>query len=178
MPRKSEWLHRVTEIVQEVKALEAPIVDRAAVEQLFRLRRRQAIELMHGFGGYQVGRAFVLDRLELVRLLETLGNGEEFERERRRKDRITNKLEEARRQRASQQVRIPITPEIVSQQVDELPDAIRFGASAVTIQFESVEDLLVHLVELSQAAANDYGRFQRMVERSALGGGTAGDSSG
>jgi hypothetical protein len=169
---------RVTEICQEARALEVPIIDRATVEQVFRLRRRQAIELMHRFGGYQIGRAFVLDRLQLVRSLECLQNGAEFEQERRRKDRIASQLDEARRQRAATRVRIPVTPEMLSQHVEGLPDAIRFGTGVMTIQFGSVEDLLVHLVELSQAAANDFERFQQMVVRLALSDIPAADNTG
>ena len=113
-----------------------------------------------------------------MRSLEELQNEPEFKGEIRRKERITNQLDEARRQRASTQVQIPVTAEILNQHVDRLPESIRFGASVVTIQFYSVEDLLVHLVELSQAAANDFARFRRMVEQLALRGGAAGGSSG
>ena len=45
--------------------MEPPVVDRGACEKLFGVGRRQAIELMHGFGGYRSGNAVLLDRAAL-----------------------------------------------------------------------------------------------------------------
>jgi hypothetical protein len=47
-------------------------VDRAVIEQIFGLKRRQAIELLHQFGGYQAGRTFLLDRVRLLEALRSL----------------------------------------------------------------------------------------------------------
>ena len=56
MPAKPVWLLRVPEIIEEVRCLEAPVVDRAMLEPMFSVRRRQAIDLMQRVGGYQCGR--------------------------------------------------------------------------------------------------------------------------
>jgi hypothetical protein len=65
---KAEWLLRVPEIRAELAAIETPVVDRSMVEQLFRLKRRRSIELMHQLGGFQSGRTFLIDRLQLLQL--------------------------------------------------------------------------------------------------------------
>ena len=41
MPAKAQWLLRVPEILEELRALDVPVVDRAVCERLFRLRRRR-----------------------------------------------------------------------------------------------------------------------------------------
>jgi len=55
------WLLQIPEIVSLLETFDVPVVDRAIVERLFGLQRRQAIELLHRFGGYQ-GRADLLGR--------------------------------------------------------------------------------------------------------------------
>ena len=59
MPAPSQWLPLLPEIIGELKVLTAPVVDRALVEKLFALKRRQAIGLCHRFGGFQAGRTFL-----------------------------------------------------------------------------------------------------------------------
>jgi len=62
MPAKALWLLQIPEIVSLLETFDVPVVDRAIIERLFGLRRRQAIELLHRFGGYQAGRTFLVDR--------------------------------------------------------------------------------------------------------------------
>jgi hypothetical protein len=69
---KTEWLLRVPQIREDLAAIETPVVDRSMVEQLFRLKRRRSIELMHQLGGFQSGRTFLIDRLQLLQKLFVL----------------------------------------------------------------------------------------------------------
>ena len=58
MPNKPSWLLRVNEILEDLGGAEMaahPFLTRGAVEKLFGLKRRQAIELMHSVGGYSFG---------------------------------------------------------------------------------------------------------------------------
>ena len=58
MPTKKTWLLRLTEIREELTAMQVPVVDRAIFERLFGVRRRRAIQLLHFFGSSEeiVGR--------------------------------------------------------------------------------------------------------------------------
>ena len=94
MAARRLWLVRVPEIRQDVQALEVPVVDRVLFEKLFHVRRRRALELMHVFGGYQTGQAFLIDRAELVRQLEALEAGTEFAMEQGRRRRLLDSLRE------------------------------------------------------------------------------------
>ena len=97
-----------------------PVVDRAIIERLFGLRRRRAIELLHRFGGYQAGRTFLIDRRLLIEHLRRLAEGEEFQRESRRKERLDHAVDQLRRQQAAARVRIPVEPDVFSRKMADL----------------------------------------------------------
>jgi hypothetical protein len=100
MPMKKTWLLRLSEIREELTAVEVPVIDRAMCERVFGVRRRRALQLMHSFGGWQSGQAYLVDRLALLRQLEGVQDGEEFVGEQRRRQRLTETLEQTRRRRA------------------------------------------------------------------------------
>jgi hypothetical protein len=72
MPAKPSWFTRIPDILDELKLLDTPVVDRHICELLFGVRRRRAVELMQRFGGYRTGNTIVLDRAELIHSLERL----------------------------------------------------------------------------------------------------------
>jgi hypothetical protein len=64
VPAKARWLLQIPVILEQLRTLDAPVADRAMCEQIFGVRRRRAIELMHCFGGYQAGNTVLLDRMD------------------------------------------------------------------------------------------------------------------
>src|SRR6185369_1488001 len=114
MPAKALWLLQIPEIVSLLETFDVPVVDRAIVERLFGLRRRRAIELLHRFGGYQTGRTFLVDRGRLIDHLRRLADGEEFQRESRRKERLDHIVVQLRRQQSAARVKIPVQSDVFS----------------------------------------------------------------
>ena len=171
MPAKAQWLLRVPEILAELSALDVPVVDRAVCERLFRLRRRRAIDLIRCFGGYQLGRTFLVDRPMLIAQLERIRDSPDFEMEFRRKERLTERLDAIRRLQAGARVAISIEPETLSQRLPDLPEGVGLSPGALHIQFQSSEELLSKLFALAQAIANDYEAFEKRTARGPLGGG-------
>ena len=161
MPAKAQWLLRVPEILQELAALDAPVVDRAVCERLFRLRRRRAIDLMRCFGGYQTGRTFLIDRPKLIAQLEQLRDSPIFKMEWQRKERLSERLEAIRRLQTGARVAIPVAEEVLSQRLPDLPAGVGLSPGALHIQFQSSEELLSKLFALAQAIANDYEAFEK-----------------
>jgi hypothetical protein len=161
MPAKAQWLLRVPEILEELRALDVPVVDRAVCERLFRLRRRRAIDLLRGFGGYQAGRTFLIDRPKLVAQLEQIRDSSDFKMEWRRKERLADRLEAMRRLQAGARVAIPVEAEAMSQRWPELPAGVGLSPGVLHIQFQSSEELLSKLFALAQAIANDYEGFEK-----------------
>jgi hypothetical protein len=164
MPAKALWLLHIPEIVSQLEALDLPVVDRSIIERLFGLRRRQAIELLHRFGGYQTGRTFLVDRRLLIDHLGRLADGEEFQRESRRQERLDHAVDELRRQQTAVRVRIPVRPDVFSRKLADLPPGVALEAGHLHIAFSGTEDLLRKLFELSQAASNDFDRFREVAE--------------
>lgn len=164
---KVEWLLRVPQIREELAALETPVVNRAVIERVFRLKRRRSIELMHSFGGFQSGRTFLIDRQQLLRKLEEIEASDEFERAFCRRERLSETLEKLRRQRVAERVVIPVSREIFEHKLAGLPAGIELKPGVLTVEYAKAVDLLQKLFTLVQAIANDFERFE------SLGGQTA-----
>jgi len=165
MPAKATWLLEVPEILEELGAMKAPFLDRTAVEQLFGVRRRRAIQLMGAFGGgYLVGKTFLISRRQLIASLEAVARGEEFLFESRRRERLVHDLEKTRKEIRGRRVKVQASAETREMGVGDLPAGIHLRPGELRIEFFGTEDLLRHLFELSQAIVNDYPRFQGLVE--------------
>jgi hypothetical protein len=128
------------------------------------LRRRQAIALLHRFGGYQAGRTFLVDRRLLIEHLRRLADGEEFQWENRRKERLGDAIDRLRRYQTAACVRIPVQSEVFSRKLADLSPGVALEAGHLHIAFSGTEDLLGKLFELSQAASNDFDRFRAAAE--------------
>lgn len=160
MPAKPQWLLNIPAILEELQLLDVPVVDRSVCERLFGVRRRRAVDLMRRFGGYQSGNTILLDRLDLIRVLEALEAGAEFGREQQRKARLAESLNRLSRYRAAASVRIPVAPV----EAAALPNGVAFAGGRMTVEFAGAEDLLGKLYALAQAAARDFQAFRAAVE--------------
>lgn len=155
LPAQPAWLLRLPEIREAVARLSAPVLDRAAVEELFGIRRRRAIELMHRFGGYQAGRTFLVDRLALLRQLDALLDGDDF------------RVERARRRRLAEDLQSRAIPIPRPRSGPDLPGGVRLRPGELRIEFRGTEELLQRLFELALAIRNDYDRFDAIASSDA-----------
>jgi len=164
MSMRKTWLLRVPEIRGELGGMEVPVIDRAVFERLFGVRRRRAIQLMHFFGGYQAGRTFLLDRVQLMGQIEPIQAGAEFVLEARRKQRLTEALETVRRHRAAARVVLPVEAAALNGRLGDLPDGVQLEPGSLHVEFRKAEELLTKLFQLSKAAANDFEAFRNAAE--------------
>ena len=148
MPARKSWLLRVSEIREELMAIEAPVIDRAVLERLFGVRRRRAIQLMAFFGGFQTGRTFLIDRLDLIRQLEPIEAGAEFALEAQRKQRLTEALEQLRKLRVAASVTIPLQRKPCEHPSDLL-EGVQLQPGSLRVDFRKAEELLAKLFALS-----------------------------
>jgi hypothetical protein len=114
---------------------------------------------MYRFGGFQSGKTFLIDRLQLIEQLERVSRGDEVSFERDRRTRLVGQLTEARRLASGRHVRSDTADDVRDRVLKDLSDGIHLKWE-LRIEFEGAEDLLRHLYELSQAIVNDYERFQ------------------
>ena len=165
MPAKPRWLLHIPEIIDQLRALDVPIVDRAMCERLFGLRRRRTIELIQHFGGYRSANSLLVDRLALIEQLETIKASPEVAAERQRKERLEQRLVALSRYRRATQVRIPVTPAAERSRLPELPAGVALETGRLLVEFSRTEDLLQRLYAVAQAAANDFEAFEQTVDR-------------
>jgi hypothetical protein len=150
--------------LEERRAFIAPVIDRATLERVLHIERRTAIRLMHLFEGYQAGKTFLIDRLQLIEQLEQLARGEGFAIECDRRARLADELEKTRRLAPGRKIRIDTPADVRDRVLADLPAGIHLKPGELRIEFFGAEDLLRHLFELSQAMVNDFERFQAAVE--------------
>lgn len=163
LPAQPAWLLRLPAIRAAISAVAAPVLDRSAIEAIFGVRRRRAIELLHRFGGYQAGKTFLIERASLLRQLETIESSGEFRQERTRRRRVSEDLERAKAALRARAVAIP-----VPQQTAGLPNGAELRPGELRIHFSGTEDLLRQLLELAMVIQDDVERFDEMCR---IGGG-------
>lgn len=164
MPKSPSWYVRLPEILAVLRRPDAPrILDRAAIEVLFDVRRRQAIRILGTANGYQVGKTFVIERAALLRFLEGLEQVGAPRQARARTLRVANALTEARNHVQAQQVEIRPAPEVLNSRTVQMPAAVELVAPGkLQISYDRVEDLLARIVELVSSAAADFAAFRRI----------------
>ena len=175
MPAKPRWWRHIAEIRRMLEDARLPVIDRASVERLFGLERRQAIELMHRFGGYQAGRTFLIGREQLIEELDAISATGEYQVEAARRERLVASVDAARRTRQTEAVRIPVAREVFDCRINCLGPGVQLRAGQLTIEFAGPEDLLRKLFGLAQAVANDYTAFEEAATGTS---GAAGSQTG
>ena len=145
-----------------------PVVDRAVIQKLFGLGRRQAIELMHRFGGYQAGKTFLIGREQLIVQLDAICAGDDYIRENARREKLTNSIEEFRRTHQAEAVHIPVAPDVFDVNMESLGPGVQLQAGKLQIEFTDPLDLLGKLFRLAQAVTNDYTGFERSIARKCI----------
>lgn len=166
MPAKPSWYPRLAEIIDQIRQLPAPVVDRATVERLFGVRRRRANQIISRMGGYEIGRTALVEKGPLLARLEAIAGGEEFHYEERRRARVHEKLDEARRIVRAQRVKIqPAAPPPPAASSPKLPEGVSLHPGELRIAFDTPETLLTRLFALSQSMAHDFEEFVAYISK-------------
>jgi hypothetical protein len=166
MPALPIWFVRVPEILARLRDPGMPpVLDRASVEQLFRVKRRQAIRLLGNANGYQVGKTFIIDRESLIDYLQAFEESGAAPQARARKRRVALAINEVANYAEAQRVQVRTTPDSLRRKTADLPAAFQLVApGTLQISYNTAEDLLARLVELAAAAANDFQSFRDRYE--------------
>ena len=130
MPARPQWLLRTPLILEEIAALELPVIDRGVIERTFGIHRRRAVQLMTALGGYQAGNTILIERRRLLEQLEKIVSSGEF------------RFEEAA-------ISIPITRTAAKETLDPLPAGIALAPGMLQIEFDKPLELLEKLFGLA-----------------------------
>lgn len=179
MAQTPEWIQRLDEISLELRSTQRDTIDRSAVERIYRVQRRQAIELMKKFGARPVKGQLVLDRPALLALMDSYAEKpasaavpvEEFidpaEQERRRQfaARMAAIRDEwsSKRQQGKGEFLIAAPRAIAGTQLRNLPQNVRLEPGKITVEFESPDQAKKLLLMLALALANDESGFDDAV---------------
>lgn len=166
MPKLPLWYRRAPEILKQLQSPSAPpFLDRAAIEQLFQVSRRQAIRLLGASPGYQLGKTFLVERASLIDFLEGHEKSGAAPEARARRRRVATALNEVANHAAAQGVQVRTNPDIFRRRPADLPAAIELVAPGkLQISYHGAEDLLAQIVELATAASNDFPGFRKLYE--------------
>jgi len=167
LPPKPIWLSRVAEIRQALQEADVPFVDRAAVEDLFRLRRRQAIHLLEAMEGFKVGRAFVAPRASVLAFLNKVEASGAVEREVLRQARVRDAILEARRSVEARRLTFRVPKE--QPRLASLPAGVHLEPGRLEVTCTDAQDLLKKLFLLSKAVASDVTAFESLVGSGGVG---------
>jgi hypothetical protein len=166
VPNKPSWLLRVNEILEDLGGAEMaahPFLTRAAVEKLFGLKRRQAIELMHSVEGYQIGKTLVVGRAKLTDWLQRASLGEQVWWEQVRHTRVEKVIAEVWQEREFRKQRAVVPLTTLELKLEGMPPTVSLRPGELRIQFLGADDLFRQLFELAQAMKNDYERFKTLA---------------
>jgi hypothetical protein len=164
MPPLPGWYLKVPALLESLKAPGSPpFLDRAAIEHLFHLRRRQAIRLMGMCGGYQVGKTFLVERKSVTAYLERVAKTGLPKTAIQRKQRVLEVLNQVENARTARLARIATG--IGAPRTSSLPGAFRLVAPGqLQINFTGAEDLLARVAEMISLAASNFAEFQAAIE--------------
>lgn len=164
MPAKAEWLLRLPEIRAALERFDAPVVDRSVIEELFGLKRRRAIVLMHQFGGYQTGRTFLVDRLRLLGRLAAFEGGGDYHVEKCRRERLQGFVQASREHLLATRITIPLADATARFTLDTLGPGVRLTPGMLSIEFGQPVELLQKLYALAQAIAGEFEQFEAIAK--------------
>ena len=164
MPRKTGWIHQIPDALAELEQLPSPVVDRATVERLLGVSPRQALRILGKLGSFRAGRNLLANRRELAEALRQYAERPEVASETRRRERVESQLIRLRGELRARRVPVPVRADVWERRFGDLPVGIELQAGELRIRFGTAEDLLRKLLELSQAIANDYSRFEELAQ--------------
>jgi hypothetical protein len=144
--------------------LNAPVVDRSVIEDLFGLKRRRAIELMHQFGGYQAGRTFLVDRVWLLARLSAFEGEGAYHVEKRRRERLQGFVKASREHLLATRITIPVRDANARFTLSGLGPGVRLTPGMLCVEFVQPLELLEKLYTLAQAIAHEFEQFEEMVK--------------
>lgn len=166
IPRPIEWFQRLPAILAQLDVPCQPAwIDRAAIERLFGVSRRNAHYLMARFGALRLGNLLVVEPASLAAKLRLLTAQDEVVRQVRRHERVRAVIQE---RRAGLKLARITLPEPTIGALAHLPGSIRLAPGHLAIDFTGAIDLLTQLTELSKAIGDDFDRFEGLLNQDPL----------
>ena len=162
MPDRPTWCGQIDAVVQRLRELPDPWVDRSHLQELLGVGCRRAQQILAPCVVRQVGVNGLADRETVIAHLRRLAAGESVHYEQRRRRRLAERLD-ALHQERRQTVMVAAPTAIVNQEFADLPDGVSVTPGQIQVKFESVTDALQKLLALAMAIRNDELLFEKLA---------------
>lgn len=168
MPARPSYFHRLADAIEVFRLVNADWVDRSTVEEVLGVSKTVAWRILKRCGAIDgPGNTLICPRNELVNALSQLQSTGEFERESRRRDRLTGYLErlaEVGRSRRTTVATEAKALDLVNTRFERLPEGIILTAGNLTIDFATPEEFLQRVGSVIFALQNDYESIREFIE--------------
>jgi hypothetical protein len=163
MPAKPGWYANLDNILATLEAIPRPYIDRATVERLLGIGRRQAQKVMAPCVEEWIGSSGLAERHALMSHLRRLAAGDHAGYERRRRHKVAALLQQLHDSWTRQPPLIVEAPtSVVNQKFNDLA-GIRLEPGRITIEFDQPREALERLLALAMAIGNDMESFDRLT---------------
>jgi hypothetical protein len=162
VPAKPRWYRDLEAICTAVASFPNPVLERADLEQLLRVGRRRAQQILENCATGKVGASSITTPEALIRYLRQLADGEAAQYEVRRRRKLARTLAQLHREWTAQPrvlVEAPLT--VMSVDLEGLPEGVELGPGRVTVQFRNAQEGVEKLLALAMAIGNDVDGFER-----------------
>jgi hypothetical protein len=176
MPRT--WLPRAEEIIEVLRRMKSKQLDRAAIEELYQLQRRAAIDLMNQVGVTGTrATGFRVDRTSLLSWTERTFKDESWQLQRRKEtsEELSKSMAEIQAVRevmadeGRKPLKFPIVDKYLRASCASLPHSIRIEHGRITIEVaegtpDEMQQLACQLLyEMAMALNNDPDSFRDLI---------------
>ena len=162
MPDKPTWCGDLDQIVQQLRNLPDPWVDRGTLERLLGVGRRRAQQILAPCIGRKIGASGVAGREAVIAHLGRLAAGEIVHYERQRRRRFSERLDALYHERLTR-VMVEAPAAIVNQELSGLPVGVSILPGCISVTFGSSTEALEKLLALAMAIGNDELLFERLA---------------
>jgi hypothetical protein len=168
MPAVPAYFHRLGDACELFGRLDNDWVDRSTVEQVLGVSKTVAWRILRRCGAVEgPGNTLVCRRDELVAALRRVQETGQFERESRRRERLTGYLErlaEIGRSRRTTVATEDRAMDLINTRFERLPTGITLTPKRLSIDFSSPEEFLQRVGSVIFALQNDYEAVRAFIE--------------
>ena len=165
MPAHPLWLDRLAALQAQVADDSAPVWwDRVAIEQLFGLRCRQAISLLHQMGAGWIGTHLVMSVRPCGAFCRSRAAALRIKKNKRGLPGPPPPWDNYGANKTPGQIAIPLPAAPERLDSVDLPAGIDLQRQQLTIAYESAAELLEKLAALAHALILDFGTFEAKLQ--------------
>ena len=172
MARHPEWFARLEAIEDTLRQSPAPALGRPEIRAVFAVSDRDAIRLLHRFGGERQADALSIPRSALLAQLDVVRRGPGYQAFLRQCQGIAQYLKQTREETRARQFRARSALAEPEERAGfaELPNTIAWrrtnptGPTHFEIRYDTGEDLMWQLAEFLRGAGQNRAEFFRATE--------------